>query len=167
MALDVEALIVAHQAGVWRYLRYLGCDRAQADDITQETFLQVLRHGFEQRGERETAAWLRTVARNCFLMNVRKTRHVQSVEDLDLADKAWEQGQGDGESGEARLRALKHCLASIQGKAKQALEMQYVQHRTGEDIAQALGMSHENVRVTLHRAKQALKKCIEGKLGPS
>lgn len=43
--------------------------------------------------------------------------------------------------------------------------MQFMQHRTGEDIAQALGMSHENVRVTLHRAKQALKKCIEGKLG--
>ncbi|HRJ79073.1 MAG TPA: sigma-70 family RNA polymerase sigma factor, partial [Planctomycetota bacterium] len=77
MALDVEALIVAHQAGVWRYLRYLGCDRAQADDLTQETFLQVLRHGFEQRGERETAAYLRKVARNCFLMSVRRTRHVQ------------------------------------------------------------------------------------------
>lgn len=165
MALDVEALIVAHQAGVWRYLRFLGCDRAQADDITQETFLQVLRRGFEERGERETAAWLRTVARNCFLMNVRRTRHVQSAEDLDLADKAWEEGQGDAESGEARLKALRQCLEGIQGKAKQALEMQFMQHRTGEDIAQALGMSHENVRVTLHRAKQALKKCIEGKLG--
>ncbi len=94
MALDVEALIVAHQAGVWRYLRFLGCDRAQADDITQETFLQVLRRGFEERGERETAAWLRTVARNCFLMNVRRTRHVQSVEDLDLADK-WVNKYGD------------------------------------------------------------------------
>lgn len=165
MALDVEALIVAHQAGVWRYLRFLGCDRAQADDITQETFLQVLRRGFEERGERETAAWLRTVARNCFLMNVRRTRHVQSVEDLDLADKAWEEGQGDAESGEARLNALRQCLEGIQGKAKQALEMQFMQHRTGEDIAQALGMSHENVRVTLHRAKQALKKCIESRLG--
>ena len=165
MALDVEALIVAHQAGVWRYLRFLGCDRAQADDITQETFLQLLRRGFEERGERETAAYLRTVARNCFLMNVRRTRHVQSVEDLDLADKAWEEGQGDAESGEARLNALRQCLEGIQGKAKQALEMQFMQHRTGEDIAQALGMSHENVRVTLHRAKQALKKCIESRLG--
>lgn len=165
MALDVEALIVAQQAGVWRYLRYLGCDRAQADDITQETFLQVLRHGFDQRGERETAAYLRTVARNCFLMNVRKTRHVQSVEDLDLADNAWEQGQGDAEAGEARLRALRQCLESIHGKARQALEMQYMQQRSGEDIAAAMSMSHENVRVMLHRAKQALKKCIEGKLG--
>lgn len=165
MALDVEALIVAHQAGVWRYLRYLGCDRAQADDITQETFLQVLRHGFEQRGERETAAYLRTVARNCFLMNVRKTRHVQTLEDLDLADKAWEQGHGDEEAGEARLRALRQCLELVQGRARQALEMQYMQRRTGEDIAQALGMSHENVRVTLHRAKAALRKCIEGRLG--
>jgi RNA polymerase sigma-70 factor (ECF subfamily) len=165
MALDVEALIVAQQAGVWRYLRYLGCDRAQADDLTQETFLQVLRHGFEERGERETGAFLRTVARNCFLMSVRKTRHVQNVEDLDLADATYEQGRGDEEAGEARLRALRQCLETIQGRARHALEMQFMQHRTGEDIAIALEMSHENVRVTLHRAKQALKKCIEGKLG--
>ncbi|KAA0211989.1 sigma-70 family RNA polymerase sigma factor [bacterium] len=166
MALDVEALIVAHQAGVWRYLRYLGCDRAQADDLTQETFLPVLRHGFEQRGERETAAYLRKVARNCFLMSVRRTRHVQSVEDLDLADRAWEEGQGDAEAGEARLRALRQCLQGVQGRARQALELHYQQHKPGEEIARQLGMSHDNLRVTLHRVRQALKKCIEGKLGP-
>ncbi len=163
--LDVEALIQAHQAGVWRYLRFLGCDRAHADDLTQETFLQVLRRGFEERNAHSTSAFLRTVARNCFLMNVRKTRHVQSVEDVDLADAAWEQNHGDENGGEARLSALRQCLETVQGRARQALDMQFQQHRTGEDIALALSISHENVRVLLHRAKQALKKCIESKLG--
>jgi len=163
--LDVEALIQAHQAGVWRYLRFLGCDRAQADDLTQETFLQVLRRGFEERDARSTSAFLRTVARNCFLMNIRKTRHVRSVEDVDLADAAWEQNHGDENGGEARLSALRQCLETVQGRARQALDMQFQQHRTGEDIALALSVSHENVRVLLHRAKQALKKCIESKLG--
>jgi RNA polymerase sigma-70 factor (ECF subfamily) len=145
-------------------LRFLGCDRAQADDLTQETFLQVLRHGFVERDERATAAFLRTVARNCFLMSVRKTRFV-SVEDIDEADAAYDQGGGDDENGEARLRALRNCLEFVHGRAKAALEMQFTQRRTGEDIAQALGISHENVRVLLHRAKQTLKKCIESKLG--
>jgi len=27
-------IIETHQAGVWRYLRFLGCDEAQADDLT-------------------------------------------------------------------------------------------------------------------------------------
>ena len=27
-----------HQAGVWRYLRYVGCEPPEADDLTQDTF---------------------------------------------------------------------------------------------------------------------------------
>jgi hypothetical protein len=64
---DAE-LVRKHQAGVWRYLRFLGCDEARADDLTQETFLAVLKGSFQQRGEAETAAYLRTVARSRFLM---------------------------------------------------------------------------------------------------
>ena len=40
--LDAAQLIREHQAGVWRYLRVLGCSRELAEDLTQETFLAVL-----------------------------------------------------------------------------------------------------------------------------
>ena len=42
----VEELARRHQAGVWRYLRLLGCAPDLADDLVQETFLQVLRRPF-------------------------------------------------------------------------------------------------------------------------
>ena len=42
-------LVRQHQAGVWRYLRFLGCDRPLADDLTQETFLAVLETPFDIR----------------------------------------------------------------------------------------------------------------------
>ena len=37
--LDLAELVREHQADVWRYLRYLGADGHDADDLTQETFL--------------------------------------------------------------------------------------------------------------------------------
>ena len=40
--MDAKALIESHQAELWRYLRYLGCDAAEAEDLTQETFLAAL-----------------------------------------------------------------------------------------------------------------------------
>ena len=66
-----EQLVQAHQREVWRYLRFLGASAAEADDLTQETFLEVWRKPFVEHNERASAAYLRTVARNRFLMGVR------------------------------------------------------------------------------------------------
>ena len=76
---DPVELIETHQAGVWRYLRALGCQPAQADDLTQETFLAVLRKPFEYRGREAAAAYLRRVARRQWLMSARKSRIIKEV----------------------------------------------------------------------------------------
>ncbi len=159
---DVSALIEAHHATLWRYLRYLGCDRATADDITQDTFLVVMQEPFEDRGHHAAAAYLRTVARNLFLMQVRRGKFVQTTADLDAADAAWERAHGD-DSNE-RQAALLRCLETVQGKARDALDLAYQHKLSGEEIARRLGMNHQNVRVMLHRTREALRECIEAKL---
>jgi RNA polymerase sigma-70 factor (ECF subfamily) len=161
--LDVAALVEAHHAAIWRYLRYLGCDRALADDLTQETFLQVMQRPFEWRGDREAAAYLRLAARNLFLVNVRRSKLIKTVEDLDRADAAWDRAHAD--DSDARQAALRECLEAVQGKAREVLHLQYREKRSGDDIARLLKLSAQNVRVIVHRAKQALKDCIERKLG--
>jgi RNA polymerase sigma-70 factor (ECF subfamily) len=70
--LDLASLVKNHQAGVWRYLRALGCDPSEADELTQETFVAVLERPFEDYHPAATAAYLRTVARNLFLTARRK-----------------------------------------------------------------------------------------------
>lgn len=159
---DAAALIEAHHATLWRYLRYLGCDRATADDLTQETFLRVMQEPFEERSPRATAAYLRSVARNLFLMQVRRSKFVQTAHDLEAADSAWDRAHGD--DSDDRQAALKRCLETVQGKARQALDLAYQHKLSGEEIGQRLGMSHQNVRVMLHRTREALRQCIEGRL---
>jgi len=86
---DVAGLVRGHQAGVWRYLRFLGCDPDKADDLVQESFLAVLRDGFEERSPGQTAAYLRTVARNRLLMARRKERARPTAVDLEAAEAVW------------------------------------------------------------------------------
>src|SRR5262245_36527973 len=69
---DFSALVLHHQAGVWRYVRFLGADAAEADDLTQETFLALARAEFVEHDERQTAGYLRVVARNQLLALRRK-----------------------------------------------------------------------------------------------
>lgn len=159
---DVTALVEAHHATLWRYLRYLGCDRALADDLTQETFLQVMQRPFEVRGHKQVSAYLRTVARNLFLMHVRRSKFVSNLEQLEQADAAWERAHGD--DSDERQRALHDCLQTVQGKAREVLNLQYRDKRSGDEIARMLKLSAQNVRVIAHRAKATLKDCIEKKL---
>jgi len=162
-SVDVAALVEAHNANVWRYLRYLGCDRAMADDLTQETFLQIMQKPFEWRGQREAASYLRSVARNLFLVQVRRSKLIKTVEDLEQADAAWERAHGD--EPDERQQALRECLEAVQGKAREVLHLQYREKAGGEEIAKRLGISAQNVRVIVHRARQSLKDCIQKKLG--
>ena len=70
----LDELVRAHQAGVWRYLRFLGADDDQAEDLLQETFVCIWNKPFEERDPASTRGYLCTVARNLFLMEKRHGR---------------------------------------------------------------------------------------------
>ena len=158
--LDAASLVRTHQAAVWRYLRFLGCDEALADDLTQETFLKLLEHPPELRGHVETSAWLRTVARNNYMMSLRKGSKTVNVEEFEALEMVWEQREADDE-GEGYKLALRDCLKTLAERARKAIELQYSNEQSRNDIAGALGMDPEGAKTLLRRAREHLRKCIE------
>ncbi len=162
---DMAALVQTHQAGVWRYLRFLGCDPALADDMTQETFLAVFRKPFEFRSPRETAAYLRTVARNHLLMARRKEGNSPRSVDLDAAEAVWAQAAGD-DGLDDYLVALGHCLeVAVSPRTRRALELQYRDQATRAEIATELTLAVEGVKTLLRRARDVLRDCVERRMG--
>jgi len=161
--IDAADLVREHQADVWRYLRFLGCDESQADDLTQETFLAVLRKPFEDRGRIQAAAYLRTVARRQLLMAVRKMRSGPSVEDLETAEDVWADQVGDAD-GNAYLDALSDCLKELEGRPKVVTDMFYRESCSRAEIATALGMTEDGVKTLLRRTRDVLRRCVERRL---
>jgi RNA polymerase sigma-70 factor (ECF subfamily) len=161
---ELASLLQVHQAGVWRYLRFLGCDPDETDDLVQETFLVVLREGFEQRSPSETSAYLRTVARNRLLMERRKHRNLLPVGDLEATEAVWATFAGeDGLSD--YLVALGECLeVAVSPRDRQALELQYHDQASRAKIAAELELAVEGVKTLLRRARSALRDCVERKL---
>lgn len=162
--LDLASLIQTHQAGVWRYLRALGCDPSQADDFTQDTFLAVLEKPFEDHGPAATAAYLRKVARNVFLSALRRLNRQVSLERVDEVDRDWARWAGQ-DSGEAYLDALNRCLESLADKARQAIQLRYREEQSRSEIAARLGMTEDGAKNLMQRTKQTLRECVERKLG--
>jgi RNA polymerase sigma-70 factor (ECF subfamily) len=162
---ELAAVVQTHQAGVWRYLRFLGCEPSEADDLVQETFLTVLRYGFEVRSAAETAAYLRKVARNRLLMTRRKERRQPPEVDLEAAEAVWARVAGEDGLGDY-LAALSQCLeVAVEPRARRALELQYRDQASRAEIAAELDMAVEGVKTLLRRARSALRDCLERRLG--
>ncbi len=68
------------------------------------------------------------------------------------------------DQGAAYRGALRECLEELAATAREAVDLRYQEGASGVEIAAILGISEANVKVTMHRARQQLRGCIEGKL---
>lgn len=162
--IDLETLVLRHQAGVWRYLRFLGAAGTEAEDLTQETFLALARADFVERDERQTAGYLRTVARNQLVALRRQQCREVSTVDLEAADSVWAAVAGSDGSLADYLDALRQCVDRLDGRPKRAIDLHYRDRAGREAIASELGMQPEGVKTLLRRTRQLLRDCIERKL---
>jgi RNA polymerase sigma-70 factor (ECF subfamily) len=160
---DLANLVREHQADVWRYLRFLGAATEDADDLTQDTFLAIARSPFQQRSRAESAAYLRTAARNQLLMLRRKQgRQICTVE-LTAADEAWADTMPTGSSDEF-LDAMGECCDGLAGRARDAVDKFYRDRKSREDIAAELDMTPDGVKSLLRRTRASLRECVERRL---
>ena len=160
---DPVRLIETYQAGVWRYLRALGCDAAQAEDLTQDTFLAVLQRPFQDINPAATAAYLRKTALNLFISLQRRAGKVTAVENVEELDRTWSQWTGQ-DDGEALLDALRDCLRHLTERARLALTMRFRDSSSRDDIAAALEITDHGAKNLMQRAKHQLRECIEKKM---
>lgn len=161
--MDLVELIACHQAGVWRYLRALGCDACTADDLTQETFMEVLKRPFEQYNQQATSAYLRRVAHNLFITLRRRSGKVMYSENADDFEQAWMRWTGfDG--GNRALDALDDCFNRLTLRAQMALRMRFGDEATRQSIADELNISEHGAKNLMQRAKTQLRDCVESKL---
>jgi RNA polymerase sigma-70 factor (ECF subfamily) len=155
-------LLRTHHKEIWRYLRFLGCEDALADDLVQETFLAALKKPPTASDIAAARAYLRTIARNQYLAHLRKSNR-QTEFDVDAAEQIWaETHPRDG--GEERLSALDDCLGQLEGRAKRAIDLTYRENHSRADIAKRLDMSEDGIKSLLRRTRDALRQCVERKL---
>lgn len=161
-------LIKRHQAGVWRYLRVLGCDPATADDLTQDTFLKVLRRKeFVQHSDAATATYLRRTAHNLFVSMHRRGGSSKEVQAFETLEEVWNRWAGRDAGGDEAIDALRICLNGLTERAQLALRMRYAESASRAEIGAALGITEHGARNLMQRAKQQLKSCVESKINPT
>ncbi len=160
--LTPEQLIHKYQHGIWRYLRVLGCEASLAEDITQETFLRVIRKGFEQYNDAATAGYLRKVAYNLFISVQRREGKNVVTDDIERLDASWDKWAG-ADNGDTLLDMLRECMEGLTERARSALELRFREEHTRSAIADHLQITEHGAKNLMQRAKKQLRDCVENK----
>jgi RNA polymerase sigma-70 factor (ECF subfamily) len=154
-----ERLYRKHVSDVYRYALALVRNEAEAEDITQTTFLNAFR-AF-QRGEepRKAKSWLIAIAHNVCRQRFRhQSRRPQEVElDEDLAEAAVPE---EGPSADDLVRALQH----LSFNQRSALVMRELEGRPYSEIGEILDLPVSAVETLLFRARRALREQLESTL---
>jgi RNA polymerase sigma-70 factor (ECF subfamily) len=155
-----ERLYKRHVGDVYRYALAVMRNPADAEDVTQTTFLNAYR-SYVEKGNRpeKPQNWLIAIAHNVcrqrFRQSARRPSEV-AFED-DIADTIVDD---DAPSGDDIRRALGH-LAFNQ---RAALVMRELEGRSYAEIAEILDVSTSAVETLIFRARRALREQLEGSL---
>jgi RNA polymerase sigma-70 factor (ECF subfamily) len=155
-----ERIYKRHVGDVYRYALAVMRNQADAEDVTQTTFLNAYR-ALVEKGDRpeKPQNWLIAIAHNVcrqrFRQSARRPSEV-AFED-DIADAIPED---EAPTGEDIRRALGH-LAFNQ---RAALVMRELEGRSYAEIAEILGLSTSAVETLIFRARRALREQLEGSL---
>lgn len=167
--LDIENASVIFAGDFQRIFRYILSmvhDTAEAEDLTQDTFLRAYRSRNTLRDEGAQTTWLYRIATNICLDRLRqysRRNPVESDTDLDQMDFA----EPDTPSLQ-KVIEQDEMSACVQGYLNRlsdnyrAVIMLHDMHQlTSPEIAQLLGESLANVKIRLHRARKKLRIALE------
>src|ERR687885_855175 len=154
-----ERIYKRHVGDVYRYALAVLRNPADAEDVTQTTFMNAYRA--IQKGERPETPhnWLIAIAHNVCRQRFRQSaRRPQEVAfDDDVADQIEDD---DAPTAEDIRRALGH-LAFNQ---RAALVMRELEGRSYAEIGEILDLSVSAVETLIFRARRALREQLEGSL---
>jgi RNA polymerase sigma-70 factor (ECF subfamily) len=161
---DFTELYGAHLRDVYSYAYYRCGNHHDAEDLTEQTFLQAYRH-FE-RAQREANGrplrpWLIRIAHNLAANYYRdRARRPQArLEDADVISAPH-----DTESlveGREELEAVLAGVAQLPDDRREALIMRFALDMDNREIARAMGRSEGATKVLLHRAIRQLEAMLK------
>jgi RNA polymerase sigma-70 factor (ECF subfamily) len=135
-----DALYEALASRIRRYLLSLCRDAALADDLTQDTFLQMHRSRRTYQPGRPVTPWVFAIARHVYLMNRRATARRLRFEETVAADTRSNEPIHDDALALADADQVKHALRGVPADQREALLMHHVHGWSFAEIAARLGI---------------------------
>jgi RNA polymerase sigma-70 factor (ECF subfamily) len=153
-------LMQRHNRRLFRIVRGVVGDDAEAEDVCQDAWLRAYAHLAELQHPATFSRWLGRIAGRCAIERAQRARGTVA---LDHPDRLPAEAPlvVDGALAQAIERAIDE-LAPLQ---RAIVLLREVEHMSTNEVADVLGISEQNVRVRLHRARASLRVRLSVELG--
>jgi len=133
-----------------------GGDSDLAEELTQQTFIQALRHWESFDGRAEPTTWLCAIARNKLTDHYRDLDR-QERRRLRLIVREIEMPEVEVDRSVADREAVLHALRELPSLQRVALILRYVDGLSVREVASELGRSEDATESLLRRAKDRFR----------
>ena len=174
-----ESLLERLEPRVFALAMRLLRHRHDAEDVTQQTFVKVIENLEQFREESSVATWVLRIATNLALTAIRRRRPIQTL---------WNEGAAAGSDdssslsrpqfiahwrddpadlvGRAEVRQLlEEALDELDEKYRTVFTLRDIEQVSTRETAEILGVSENNVKVRLLRARLQLRERLTHTLG--
>jgi RNA polymerase sigma-70 factor (ECF subfamily) len=180
---DPKRWVDEHGEFLFKYALLRLRDPTRAEDAVQETFLAALKGGKSFDGRSAEQSWLVGILKNKIYDHFRKASRETSFTDLNFySDEEANRFTADGlnkggwihelgpqkwsrqvESLDSELfwKTYHDCSARLPKKVAAVFNLREVDGMETKDICALLDVSEGNLWVMLHRARMALRRCLE------
>ena len=171
-----ERLVELNESAIYNLAMRMLQHREDAEEVVQETFLSVLEHLADFRGDSAFCTWLVRIAANHALKVLRRRRTHPTVS-LDQGDDdhdplpqpnfiaQWRDDPAELAEKRETQHLLNEAIGSLDEKYRMIFLLRDVEGLSTEEAASALGISVANAKVRLLRARLMLRERLTRELG--
>jgi RNA polymerase sigma-70 factor (ECF subfamily) len=169
-----ETLVERHQQRVFRLLMRMMGSREEAEDVAQETFLSLYRHGRRFRGEARFSTFVYRVAANAALNRRRSLgRSRARIDKLAVRQSAGDdlpyspRDPEDSTLGHEMTEHVRDALQRLSPTLRMPVVLYDIEGLAYAEIAKILSIAEGTVKSRIHRARQALREDLSAVVGQS
>ena len=133
-------------------------DRAEAEDVVQDTMIRVWNKRDEWSQFESVEAYCLIVAKNLAIDRSQK-KDAQNVElTPEMAEEADTSGPCDRLVNNERMKIIHRLIDELPEKQRLIMQLRDIEGESYKDIAKVLQLTEEQVKVNLFRARQKVKQ---------
>ncbi len=162
-----------HGGELFGFARKMLRDATSAEDVLQEAMLGMLRSIANYDGRVSIRAWSFAILRNKVIDQIRKAGRDLLVTTADPEQESFDNNghwkanqQIDPWDEQAELLDIvRRCMEQLPHNQREALHMRAIDGIAAQEVAAILDMSYANLRQTLHRGRQSVRRCTDQHMG--
>ena len=151
---EFESIYREYFRDVELYLRAICKDESLAEELTEQVFFQALKALPTFRGDCDIRTWLCAMGRNCYLSHLRKAKHTEDIDEVQIPDPR--KPIDEYISDKQQAFAIHRILHDMKEPYKEVFSLRVFGQLSFQDIGGLFGRTANWACVTYHRARQKI-----------